>query len=496
MIANWPRILVAAAVAAIQAGGAAGQPDGMAPMMDARDPTLVIPGQYIVILDDAMAIGHHGTSFLDAHDEWISALVEESNSRRAASRDDGNDVRIEHKYAVEGLLGYSGRFSPDLVEQIRRRPEVKYVEHDQMVYALDMIDGDSRKARLRQALADGSILPTDLFEGPAQGAGKARSGRGRRTTALGSRKAGLPSSSLRDRNLATPRIVKQKDAPWGLSRVSHGEMPSSLRKYNYPKSAGSGVDVYVVDTGINVKHADFGGRAKWGVTIPFGDLDIDGNGHGTHCAGTIASRTYGVAKKANVIAVKVLRTSGFGTNADVIKGVEWVIKAAKRGAAAGRRSAANMSLGGGRSFTLEAVVNKAVKAGVHFAVAAGNDNEDACDYSPAAATRPITVGATNRNDQMTFFSNHGKCVDVFAPGMDITSTWIGGSYATNTISGTSMAAPHVAGVAALYLGERDYEPEDLKELIVSHSSKGLLEDLPAATENRLLCTLPLMVADV
>ena len=186
--------------------------------------------------------------------------------------------------------------------------------------------------------------------------------------------------------------------------------------------------MYVVDTGININHVEFEGRAFWGKTIPQNDVDEDGNGHGTHCAGTIGSRKYGVSKAANLIAVKVLGSNGSGTMSDVVGGVLWAaeqaaskLAAAKAEyAATGRTkhkgSVANMSLGGGKSQALDDAVNKAVDSGMHFAVAAGNDNRDACSYSPAAAEKAVTVGASTLADERAYFSNFGECVDVFAPG--------------------------------------------------------------------------------
>jgi cerevisin len=250
--------------------------------------------------------------------------------------------------------------------------------------------------------------------------------------------------------------------------------------YYYDSSAGEGVDVYVIDTGVNIDHVEFQGRARWGKTMPENDRDEDNNGHGTHCAGTIASRKYGVAKKANVISVKVLRSNGSGTVADVLGGVVWASNEAARNAARARAefaatgytvhkgSVANMSLGGGKSRALEDTVNAAVEHGMHFAVAAGNDFGDACESSPAAAknvsygtsflchfadirAQAITVGASTRDDERADFSNSGKCVDLFAPGLNILSTWIGTNYATNIISGTSMASPHTAGIVAYLL---------------------------------------------
>jgi cerevisin len=274
---------------------------------------------------------------------------------------------------------------------------------------------------------------------------------------------------------------------------------SDYNKYLYAADGGDGVDVYVIDTGTNYEHVDFEGRAHWGKTIPANDADEDGNGHGTHCSGTVAGKKYGVAKKANVYAVKVLRSNGSGTMADVVKGVEWAANAhtekAKKGKKGFKGSAANMSLGGGKSPALDRAVNGAVEAGIHFAVAAGNDNADSCNYSPAAADLAITVGASALDDSRAYFSNFGKCNDIFAPGLSIQSTWIGSKYAVNTISGTSMASPHIAGLLAYYLSLQpakdsayavaEITPKELKKNIISIGTKGALSDVPSDTENVL-----------
>lgn len=295
--------------------------------------------------------------------------------------------------------------------------------------------------------------------------------------------------------------VTEKAAPWGLARISHQEHLgfSTFNKYIHQANGGEGVDVYVIDTGTNVDHVDFEGRAHWGKTIPRGDADEDGNGHGTHCSGTVGGKKYGVAKKANIYAVKVLRSNGSGTMSDVVKGVEWAAEAhAKRAAKKDPKfkgSAANMSLGGGKSPTLDLAVNAAVEYGLNFAVAAGNDNADACNYSPAAAEKAITVGASTIADQRAYFSNYGKCTDIFAPGLNIESTWIGSKYATNTISGTSMASPHVAGLLAYFLSLQPSEesgyftelkPAQLKKNIIKIASEGMLSDIPSDTPNLLI----------
>jgi cerevisin len=291
----------------------------------------------------------------------------------------------------------------------------------------------------------------------------------------------------------------EKNAPWGLARISHRDSLSfgNFNKYLYAEEGGEGVDAYVIDTGTNVEHVDFEGRANWGKTIPQNDEDEDGNGHGTHCSGTIAGKKYGVAKKANVYAVKVLRSNGSGTMSDVVKGVEWAVEAhikkSKKGDKKFKGSVANMSLGGGSSRTLDLAVNAAVDAGIHFAVAAGNDNADACNYSPAAAQKAVTVGASTLGDERAYFSNYGKCTDIFAPGLNILSTWTGSKYATNTISGTSMASPHIAGLLAYYVSlapakdsafaVADVTPKQLKDALINIATKDTLTDIPADTPN-------------
>lgn len=297
--------------------------------------------------------------------------------------------------------------------------------------------------------------------------------------------------------------VTEKNAPWGLARISHRDGLSfgNFNKYLYTEEGGEGVDVYIIDTGTNVAHVDFEGRASWGKTIPDGDEDADGNGHGTHCSGTAVGKKYGVAKKAHVKAVKVLRSNGSGSMSDVVKGVEFAVEAhlksvedAKKGKKKGfKGSTANMSLGGGKSVTLDKAVNAAVEFGLHFAVAAGNDNADSCKYSPAAAANAVTVGASSFADERAYFSNYGTCNDIFAPGLNILSTWIGSKYATNTISGTSMASPHIAGLLAYMLSlqpaiDSDYavasiSPKKLKANLIAIATEGALTNVPSNTAN-------------
>jgi subtilisin family serine protease len=291
---------------------------------------------------------------------------------------------------------------------------------------------------------------------------------------------------------------KQTNTPsWGLARVSHEGSVASGIKEDYVYSAshdGKGVDVYVIDTGILVTHEDFGPatqrRARWGVAYADGGSQTDGNGHGTHCAGTIAGALHGVAKAANVVAVKVLGASGGGTWADVIAGVDYC---GNNGVAG--KALCSMSLGGsGSNAGLTNAVNACVGKGIPVVVASGNSNADACNYTPAGITSTICVNSMevagafpNEYDMRSSFSNYGRCTDMFAPGRDITSAWIGSNTATNTISGTSMACPHVAGmVAGILSHDSSKKPDAVLAELLRTSQPDLVQNAGANTPNVLL----------
>ena len=275
----------------------------------------------------------------------------------------------------------------------------------------------------------------------------------------------------------------QSGATWGLDRIDQRNRPlSGTYTYNW---TGSGVRAYVIDTGIRTTHTQFGGRAA--VSADFvgdGRNGQDCNGHGTHVAGTIGGSTYGVAKSVSLRAVRVLNCQGSGTTSGVISGVNWV--ASNRVLPA----VANMSLGGGASSALDSAVNSAINAGVVFAVAAGNETQDACNVSPARTAAAITVGATTSSDARASYSNFGTCVDIFAPGSSITSSWATSDTATNTISGTSMATPHVAGVAALYLqGHTTASNATVRNALVGGATTNVLTGVGTGSPNRLLYSL-------
>ncbi|GAB3853951.1 hypothetical protein GCM10029963_46150 [Micromonospora andamanensis] len=242
---------------------------------------------------------------------------------------------------------------------------------------------------------------------------------------------------------------------------------------------------YVIDTGIRTTHSDFGGRATWG-TNTVDSNNTDCNGHGTHVAGTVGGSAYGVAKATRLVAVKVLNCSGSGTNAGVIAGIDWVT------ANAVKPAVANMSLGGGASTSVDNAVINSINSGITYAVAAGNGNalgqrQNACNYSPARAAAAITVGATQSNDAAASFSNFGTCVDILAPGVSITSGWHTSDTATNTISGTSMASPHVAGVAALVLSANpSWTPQQVRDYLVNNSTPNVISNVGTGTPNQLL----------
>ncbi|HXF96623.1 MAG TPA: S8 family peptidase [Gemmatimonadales bacterium] len=264
--------------------------------------------------------------------------------------------------------------------------------------------------------------------------------------------------------------------PWGLDRIDERSLPLS-GSYTYTRT-GSGVRAYIIDTGIYTAHSQFGGRAS-NVYDVFGGNGQDCNGHGTHVAGTVGAATWGVAKQAYLRGVRVLNCSGSGTISGIIAGVDWVRQNHLKPAVA------NLSLGGGFSSSLNTAVTNLANAGVFVAVAAGNSNADACNYSPASASAVYTAAASTRSDSKASYSNWGTCVDGYAPGSAIKSSWLNGG--TNTISGTSMASPHVAGVAVLYKSNfGDASQSTITSWINTNATTGVIQGNVSGTPNRLL----------
>ncbi|WP_432842065.1 S8 family serine peptidase [Dactylosporangium sp. CA-092794] len=297
------------------------------------------------------------------------------------------------------------------------------------------------------------------------------------------RLAANPAVDYVQRNGVYTISATQSPAPsWGLDRIDQRNLPLD-NSYTYPTVA-SGVRAYIIDTGIRFSHNDFGGRAISGFDAIDGGSADDGNGHGTHVSGTVGGSTYGVAKGVTLVGVRVLDNSGSGTTAQVVAGIDWVTGDHDPGEPA----VANMSLGGGADSSIDTAVGNSIADGVTYSVAAGNDNgANACNSSPARVGAAITVGSTTSADARSSFSNIGTCLDIFAPGSSITSDWNTSNTATNTISGTSMATPHVTGAAALVLAQNpSYTPQQVRDSLVNNATSGVVTNPGTGSPNKLL----------
>ncbi|QIQ04759.1 S8 family peptidase [Streptomyces liangshanensis] len=338
-------------------------------------------------------------------------------------------------------------------------------------------------------LKDGSTSAADLGATPQHVYRTALKGFSTTMSTASARKlAADPRVSYVEQNATVQLNATQANPTWGLDRVDQRDLPLSA-SYTYNTTA-SNVNAYIIDTGIRTSHSEFGGRASVGTdTVGGGQNGQDCQGHGTHVAGTVGGGTYGVAKGVKLIAVRVLNCQGSGTTAGVAAGIDWVT------ANAVKPAIANMSLGGGADTVLDNAVRRSIASGITYAIAAGNGNafgtpQNACNYSPARVAEAITVGATDSADRRASFSNFGTCLDLFAPGVSITSAWRTSDTATNTISGTSMATPHTAGVGALYLATHPTAtPQQVRDALVAGATNNKVIDPRTGSPNKLLYSL-------
>jgi len=281
------------------------------------------------------------------------------------------------------------------------------------------------------------------------------------------RLAADPAVAYVEQNHTVSIAATQLNPPsWGLDRIDQRSLPLDS-SYTYPTTAST-VHAYIIDTGIRFTHSDFGGRATSGFDAIDGGSADDCHGHGTHVAGTVGGASFGVAKGVQLVGVRVLNCSGSGTFAQVIAGIDWVT------ANAVKPAVANMSLGGGPDTATDQAVRNSITSGVTYAIAGGNSNASACNFTPARVAEAITVGATDINDLRASFSNKGRCLDLFAPGVSITSAWLTSDTATAVLSGTSMAAPHVAGASALVLAAHPlFTPQQVRDNLVASATTGV-----------------------
>ncbi|KAF9374055.1 hypothetical protein CPC16_001517 [Podila verticillata] len=414
---------------------------------------------------------------LEKHNRLINAPGPDGHQKRETVTN-----QVDHEYDFGTWKGYAGQFSSDFLKELEAHEQVEYIEEDTLMWAWGMEptfreggdqddddlgrnQGDVDRQQKKQAFFEealNAVKPDSAFSAKI-GIKKDHNRFGQKAVING-HDVHLDYYSL-------------KAPSWGLTRIAERERDLD-EDYTYVSSAGAGVEVYIVDSGVYAEHDDFGGRAYNVANFVTQEAATDTCGHGTHVAGIVGGQRYGVAKGVHINAVKVLDAQGQGSTSQVLAGINFVIKHAFNNP--NSKKIINMSLGGQFSRPVNDAVREAVnRYKLPFFVAAGNSGDDACQYSPAGADEAFAVGGSDRNDKAGWYSCTGSCVNVFAPGSGIESNWIRSHAATHTMDGTSMAAPHVTGVAALFLGSgMNYSSvRELYSDIIAHSTKGIIEGL-------------------
>ncbi|KAI8989579.1 peptidase S8/S53 domain-containing protein [Pilobolus umbonatus] len=442
-------------------------------------------GNFILQLNKTTCIKHFLPQFIDNAFEIVAHSIGEHNLEKRSNRIVRRDTEVEQVHVVDAF-DIGGAFKAisvtfddlNIVQSLLSSFDyeiVKFIPDQDIHFNLPTKPQNKRKKR---STYNSSLKTTKKTTK------KSTTPKISATTTSASATP-LPTVNL----IGNAVYAKQNDAPWNLVRISQRD-----RDYNdpyiYNEDAGSNAYVYVVDDGLNIHHTDFGGRASWGWSSYSGVSPL-GDGHGTHVAGIIASAQYGVAKKANIIAVQVLNEEGNGSITSLLAGLQWVSNHAKKHKG---RALINMSLGmqlGGEMTaqikSFDQAVTAIVNEGIPLIAAAGNWNCDACDVLPASNKNVLTVGATDRFDSMSGYSCFGSCVNILAPGDDIKSTYINSNYSTTILSGTSMATPHVSGVAALLISTMENAtPAKVYQAINQLASKNLIKSVSKGTPNLLL----------